>query len=240
VIGVPPRGYDEIVSAGDAESPRGPTTADRRRPSVGATSNEGVDMSKSTLPRLAAACGIVAPVVMFVAVGNGNSFAPWRGVAATWALVLFLPFLAYLHDLLRRGERDTGWLSSTVLVAGVSGVLLKLVSHAPELAIHHGHLVKGTPLYTALDQTAGAATTLCLYPLALSMAAVAVIVLRSDVLPRWLGALAGVTAAALAVNGAFLFAGFVPAFVLFLLWTLLAGVVVLRRAGSTAAQVAYA
>jgi hypothetical protein len=197
-------------------------------------------MSKSVLPRLAALCGIVAPITMFVVVGNGNHFAPWRAVVSTWAVVLFLPFLAYLYELLRRAEGETGWLSRIVLVCGASGVLLKLVSHAPELAIHHGHLVKGTPLYTALDQTAGAATLLCLYPLALCMGAVAAVVLRTNALPRWLGVLAGVTAAALAVNAAFVFGEFVPAFVLFLLWIVLAGVVILRRAGSTAAQVAYA
>jgi len=197
-------------------------------------------MSKSVLPRLAALCGIVAPITLFVVVGNGNHFAPWRAVVSTWAVVLFLPFLAYLYELLRRAEGETGWLSRIVLVCGASGVLLKLVSHAPELAIHREHIVKGTPLYNALDQTAGAATLLCLYPLALCMGAVAAVVLRTNALPRWLGVLAGVTAAALAVNAAFVFAGFVPAFVLFLLWIVLAGVVILRRAGSTAAQVAYA
>jgi len=197
-------------------------------------------MSRYTLPRLAATCGIVAPIAMFLAVGDGNSFAPWRAVASTWALVLFLPFLAYLYELLRGAEGETGWLSRVFLVCASSGVLLKLVSHAPALAIHHGHVVKGTPLYTALDQMAGAATIVCLYPFALCMAAAATVVLRTNALPRWLGVLAAVTAVALAVNGAFLFAGFVPAFLLFLLWIVLAGVVVLRRAGSTATQVAYA
>jgi len=197
-------------------------------------------MSKSTLARLAGACGIVAPITMFVVVGNGSHFAPWRAVVATWAVVLFLPFLAYLHELFSRAEGETGWLSRIVLVCGASGVLLKLVSHAPELAIHHEHLVKGTPLYNALDQMAGGATVLCLYPLALCMAAAAAVALRTNALPRWLGVVAAVTAAALVVNGAFVFAASVPAFVLFLLWIVLAGVVVLRRAGAAAAQVAYA
>ena len=97
------------------------------------------------LPRLGAACGIVFPIAMFLAVGNGNHFAPWRAVAATWALVLALPFLAYLCSLLRTAEGDGGWLSTTALVAGVSGILLKLASHAPELAIHRDQIAKGTP-----------------------------------------------------------------------------------------------
>ena len=197
-------------------------------------------MNRPVLPRLAAACGVVFPIALFLAVGNGNSFAPWRAVASTWALVLFLPFLAYLCGLLRTAARDDGWLPTLALVAGASGVLLKLVSHAPELAIHQDHIAKGTPLYKALDHTAGAATTLCLYPLAIYAAAVAIIVLREQVLPRWVGVFAVLTAAALVVNGAFVFAGFVPALLLFLLWTLVTAIVVLRRTWVASTQVAYA
>jgi hypothetical protein len=197
-------------------------------------------MNRPLLPRLAATCGIVFPIAMFLAVGNGNNFAPWRAIVSTWALLLFLPFLAYLCSLLRTAAPDDGWLSSLALVAGTSGILLKLVSHAPELAIHQDHLAKGTPLYKALDHTAGAATVLCLYPLAICAAAVAVMALREQALPRWIGIFAAVTAAALAVNGAFVFASFVPALLLFRLWTLVTGVVVLRRTRATSAQVAYA
>jgi hypothetical protein len=197
-------------------------------------------MNRPLLPRLAAACGIVFPIAMFLAVGNGTNFAPWRAVASTWALVLFLPFLAYLCGLLRTSARDDGWLSTLALVAGTSGVLLKLVSHAPELAIHQDHLAKGTQLYKALDHTAGAATTLCLYPLAIYAAAVAVIVLRERALPRWVGVFAALTGAALVINGGFILAGFVPALLLFLLWTLATGVVLLRRTWATSTQVAYA
>jgi hypothetical protein len=196
-------------------------------------------MSKPMLPRLGAASGIVFPVVMFFAVGNGSHFSPWRGVVSTWALVLALPFLAYLCSLLRAAEGDGGWLSIAALVAGVSGVLLKLASHAPELAIHQDRLTKGTSLYNALDHTAGAATILSLYPLALFCAAVAAVALRERVLPRWVGVFAAVTAVALAVNGGFLFAGFVPALLLFLLWTLVTSVILLRRAWSVRPALAY-
>ena len=196
-------------------------------------------MTKPLLPRLAAACGIVFPIAMFLAVGNGTNFAPWRAVASTWALVLFLPFLAYLCSLLRQADSD-GWLTTVVLIGGVSGVLLKLISHGPELAIHQDHIVKGTPLYKALDHMAGAATILSLYPLAVFGAAVAIIALRTHVLPRWIGAFAALTAVALVINGGFVFASFVPALLLFLLWTLVTGVVLLRQTRSAATQVAYA
>ena len=197
-------------------------------------------MNRPLLPRLAAACGIVFPIAMFLAVGNGNNFAPWRAVASTWALVLFFPFIIYLCVLLRSAETDDGWLATLALVGGVSGILLKLISHVPELAIHQDHLAKGTPLYEALDHMAGAATTLSLYPLAISMAAVAVVVVRTRVLPRWIGAFAALTALALMINGAFVFASFVPALLLFLLWTLVTGGVLLRRSWTPSTQVAYA
>src|SRR3954451_17568670 len=197
-------------------------------------------MTRPVLPRLGAACGIVFPIAMFLAVGDGNNFAPWRAVAATWALVLALPFLAYLWSLLRTAEGDGGWLSTVALVAGVSGGLLKLASHAPQLAIHRNGIQKGSQLYKALDNPAGAATLISLYPLAICCAAVAVITLRRHVLPRWLGMFTAVTAAALAVNAGFLYASFVPALLLFLLWTLVTSVVLLRRSwGGATAGVAY-
>ena len=74
---------------------------------------------------------------------------------------------------------------------------------------------------------------MCLYPLAVCCAAVAVIALRESVLPRWLGIFAAATAVALAVNAGFVFAGFVPALLLFLLWTLVTGIVLIRRSPST-------
>src|SRR5947199_1463186 len=196
-------------------------------------------MTRPMLLRLGAACGIVFPIAMFLAVGNGGHFTPWRAIAATWALVLALPFLAYLCSLLRAAEGEGGWLSTTALVAGVSGVLLKLASHAPELAIHRDGIAKGTQLYKALDNSAGAATLVSLYPLAICCAAVAVIALRQRVFPRWLGIFTAVTAVALAVNAGFVYASFVPALLLFLLWTLVTSIVLLRRTSGATARVAY-
>lgn len=196
-------------------------------------------MTRSIPSQLAAACGIAFPIVMFVAVGDGTTFDVWRAIASTWALVLFLPFLAYLTDVLRRAESGDGWLATVALVTGAAGVVLKLTSHAPELAIHQNHLIKGTPLYRALDHTAGAATTLSLYPWALCVAAVGAVVLRTGVLPRWSGVLALVTAAALAVNGGFIYAGFVPGLLVFLVWSLATGVVLLRRPAQRT-ELAYA
>jgi len=81
---------------------------------------------------------------------------------------------------------------------------------------------------------------LSLYPLAVFCAATAIVAFRTRALPRWLAAGAAVTAAALAVNGAFLGTGSVPALLLFLLWTLLASVHLLRRTWRKPAPVAAA
>ncbi len=64
------------------------------------------------------------------------------------------------------------------------------------------------------------------------LAAVAVVAVRTRVLPRWLGYGAGLTAIALAVNGSdnlYHYSGNVPALLLFVLWTFVASVVTLRR-----------
>ncbi len=61
------------------------------------------------------------------------------------------------------------------------------------------------------------------------LAAIAIVTLKRHALPRWLGWLAAVAAPLLIVNGMFLDAEFGPAFLLFLLWVLLASVVLTVR-----------
>lgn len=179
-------------------------------------------MNKPIMPRLGAACGGIFAVVLFVSSSSGShGFSGPRAVAGVSALTLALPFIAYLCSRLRAAEGANGWLSTTALVAGVTGITLKLSSGAPELALHRAHVLDGTPLHRAVDEIAGGATLLSLYPLAVFCAAVAIVSLRTGALPRWLGAGAAITAAALAVNGVFLAASFLPALVLFIFWTLL-------------------
>jgi hypothetical protein len=176
-----------------------------------------------TTSKAGAACGIAFAVVLFAAVGNGSEYVAWREVAALLALVAFIPFLATLRETLGEGA-----FATTGLLAGTTGIALKLASGAPDIAMHRAHVVAGTPLHAALDGLAGATTVISLYPLALLCAVVAL----RGALPRWLRAGAGVTAAALAANGAFLNTDTVPALLLFVLWSLCAGVVLYRRAAA--------
>jgi hypothetical protein len=191
---------------------------------------EEPDMNQPTLSRLGAACGAVFAIVLTVAAGNGDeSFSGPRAVAGIAAITLAVPFIAYLCSVLREAEEADGWLVSTAFAAGITGIVLKLGSGAPELAMHKAHLIAGTPLNTAISAIADGATVLSLYPLAVFCAATAIVAFRTRALPRWLAVGAAVTAAALAINGAFLGINFVPALLLFLLWTLLASVHLLRR-----------
>jgi hypothetical protein len=187
-------------------------------------------MNKVMLPRLGAASGAVFAIVLFVAAGNGSGhFSAPRAVAALMAITLALPFVGYVSRLLREAEGPNGWLAPAALAAGIVGIGLKLISVVPELAIHRQHIAEGTQLHKALQAMADGATLLCLYPLAVFCAATAIVALQTRVLPRWLGVGAAVTAVALVVNGSFLNASFVPALLLFILWTLAASVYLVRR-----------
>jgi hypothetical protein len=187
-------------------------------------------MNKVILPRLGAASGAIFAIVLFIAAGNGDhSFSTPRAVAGVAAITLALPFVGYISRLLREAEGADGWLAPAALAGGITGIGLKLVSIVPELANHRAHIADGTQLHKALQAMADGTTVLCLYPLAVFCAATAIVALKTRVLPRSLGVGAAMTAVALLVNGGFLNASFVPALLLFILWTLTTSVYLIRR-----------
>jgi hypothetical protein len=186
-------------------------------------------MNEPGISRLAATCGVIFAVGLTAANGSGNQpFWGVRAIAGIAALTLILPFFGYVCSLLRAADGG-GWLAGTALAAGIAFLVLKLGSGAPELAVHTAHLAAGTQLATSIDGIANAATLLSLYPLAVFCAATSIVAFRTRMLPRWLSAGAAVTAAALAINGGFLSADSVPALLLFVLWTLLTSMLLLRR-----------
>jgi hypothetical protein len=188
-------------------------------------------MNATILPRLGAACGAAFAVVLFVASGDGSGdFSAARAIAGLAALTLFVPFLAYLCSLLRDAEGPNGWLASTALSAGLAGIVLKIVSVTPALALHRAHVADGTALHKLFDAFDGSVTVIALFPLAVFCAATAILAFRTGVLPRWLAGAAALTAVALTVNGGFLNASFLPALLLFIAWTLAASLYLVRRA----------
>ncbi len=192
-------------------------------------------MQTKTAARIGAACGIVFPVAL--SVGRNGAFP-----LALAGLVLFVPFLAYICSLLRRVQDDGSWLAQAAFGAGLMGMTLKVMSGTPEIAY------RGIPTHSqahrALEGIANGATIASLYPFAVFTAIVALQSLRRGVLPRWLGVLTAVTAVALAVNGSFIHAGTVPALLLFVVWSFVAGVTLFVRetwrapVGATAPAVA--
>jgi len=188
-------------------------------------------MNATILPRLGAACGAAFAVVLFVASGDGSgNFSAARAIAGLAALTLFVPFLAYLCSLLRDAEGPNGWLASTALSAGLAGIVLKIVSVTPALALHRANVADGTALHKLFDAFDGSVTVIALFPLAVFCAATAILAFRTGVLPRWLAGAAALTAVALTVNGGFLNASFLPALLLFIAWTLAASLYLVRRA----------
>ena len=187
-------------------------------------------MSTPFLPRLAAACGAYFSVTLFLAVGDGGSgFSPIRFFFALTALTSAIPFIAYLSRVLREAEGADGWLATATLVTGVAGITIKMTSGGPELAAHRVAATSGS-IHDALISMGGALTVISVFPLAAMCAAVAAAALRTHALPTWDAVFAALTAVALLLNGAAVDTQFMPALLMFMLWTLVTSVLLVRRA----------
>jgi hypothetical protein len=179
-------------------------------------------MSANVSTKLGAACGIAFPLVLSAGRDRSSMF-----MLGAFGLALFVPFLAYVCSLLRAAEGPDGWLASCAFGAGLMGMTVKLVSGVPEIA--YRSVPTGSQAHQALDGLASGATVASLYPFGIFMAVVAYLSLRAGALPRWLGVFAAVTSVALLVNGSFKHAGTVPALLLFIVWSVVAGAALLIR-----------
>jgi hypothetical protein len=185
-------------------------------------------MYERIVPRMGAGCGAVFVVLLFGLPLTGSDSTIVL-VGELIGLLLFIPFLGYLCSVLREVEGPGGWLAATAFGAGLVDITIKLGSIAPGHAADR--FAVGTATHQALDVMNSTAFIATMLPLSVLMAAAAVVIVRTRVLPRWLGWLAAVTAPLLLVNGMFLDAEFGPAFLLFLLWVLLTSVVLTVRPG---------
>lgn len=188
-------------------------------------------MDSTILPRLGAACGVF--YVVLILAGNSLYESGTETAGLLMELVgmtLFVPFLGYFYSVLRQAEGEGGWLSVTAFGAGLMGVTIKFASIGSVLAFQD--LEEGTPLYASLDVMNGASFNLSMFPFAVLAGAVAIVTLKTRVLPAWIGWMGAVTAPALLVNASFFDTEFILAFVLFVLWVILSSVVLVRRAGA--------
>jgi hypothetical protein len=183
-------------------------------------------MYERILPRLGASTGALFVILLFGPSSSGSD-ATIVLVLELIGLLLFIPFLGYLWSVLREAEGPRGWLATTAFGAGLVDVTIKLGSLAPGKAADG--FAENTAIHQALEDMNSVAFIVTMLPLGVLMAAVAIVTLKSGGLPKPLGWLAAVTAPLLLVNGMFLDAEFGPAFLLFLLWTLLASVVLTVR-----------
>lgn len=183
-------------------------------------------MYERILPRLGAASGAVSVALMFGLASTGSDAS--NVIAGELiGLLLFIPFLGYLWSVLREAEGPDGWLSATAFAAGLVGITMKLASIAPGWAARD--FGDGTATHKALERINEVSFIAQMLPDGVMLAAIAIVTLKTHALPRWLGWLAAAAAPLLIVNGMFLDADFGPAFLLFLLWTLLASVVLTVR-----------
>lgn len=186
-------------------------------------------------PRLGAVSGLLYVVLLFGFTSIGSD-AQYVITVELIVMLLFLPFLGYLYSVLHRAEGEGGWLSATAFGAGLVDLTIKLGSLAPGFASRTEGL--NPQLHQALEKMNSVAFIVTMLPLGVMLGAVAIVALKTRVLPLWLGLLAAITAPACLVNGMFLDAEFGPAFLLVLLWIALASVVLTLRGRASVAPTA--
>ncbi len=190
-------------------------------------------MDKRMWPRLGAASGIL--FIALILTGDSDLVSDDVGlVIELFGLIFFVPFLGYLFAVLRQAEGGEGWLSATAFGAGLIAFTVKFASAPPVIVARGGGA--GTQIEDTLIAMNNASFMITLLPLGVMVAAASAIVLKTRILPIWLGWAGAVTAVALLINSAFVDAEFGPAFLLFLLWTVLTSAIMTRRAGGARTQ----
>jgi len=214
--------------------------------------------------RVGAATGLGYILLLFLPVGGGGggsdtppfhaspqAVTTWiRGLPATigpaqWlgglqellAFLLFLVFVTYLAAVLRQAEGEFGFLSTTVLSAGILSTTIKIASFAPALVGYvwakDGVDPRVIGMLFGLNDVA---FDLTMAANALMIAATAAVAIPTSVLPRWLGWAAVVVSLALFANVGLAFLGpdFAIGMLPYLLWILVTSIVLIRRAGAVA------
>jgi hypothetical protein len=192
-------------------------------------------MPRPTTSRLGAASGI-AYVLGILSLNSAETDSNLFLGAEIVALLLFVPFLAYLWSQFRGADGPGGWLPATAMGAGVVAIAVKLAGVLPAILVVQGDL---TPAVAdGFTRFGDVSFMVSMIPLGFFLGAVAAIVVRSRLLPVWLGWSAAAIAPLLVANGFDLGSEFGPAFLLFLLWTLITAIVLLRRAVVSEARAA--
>ena len=189
--------------------------------------------------RMSAACGIVYVVLLIGGSSIGGPDIQLAFFVEMLAFLFFLFFLGSLWSNLRRAEGESGCLSATAFGAGVMSITIKVASAAPVLAARYRAGDGLDPqLARTLQDINDASFGLSFFPLAVLLAAFAIVAIRSNTLPRWLGWIAAAFGLAFIVGG---MAGTTDLqsewaglpMILFTFWVIAASVVLFRRAGES-------
>jgi len=156
--------------------------------------------------RYAALAGIVA-VLLFVAGGFLAGSPPQPGdpagrirdfyIAHRWTLLfgayltglaasLLLWFLASVRAVLRRAEGGEGVLSTTMYAGAIVTTVVTLVGTAVSAALAF-NAQRGDAAVQTLFDASNLALVFVFFPWALTTASAGVVLIRTGVLPRWLG-----------------------------------------------------
>ena len=102
------------------------------------THHEVQEMSEKTTSRLGAATGI-AYVLGVLSLNSAESASSVVLGAEVLALLLFVPFLAYLCSQLRSNDISE-WLVATALSTGIVAIAVKLAGVLPAILVEQGEL----------------------------------------------------------------------------------------------------
>jgi hypothetical protein len=162
------------------------------------------------------------------------------------AVVFFVWFLGSLRSQLRQAEGTTGRLSAVAFAGGILTASTLFFQGTLNIALAGGIAERVDPDITrALYQVSARAADLVPFWVAVLTGASAVVMLRTGIVPAWLGWFGGLVAVASLVvpvaifveGGPFASGGIYGFLVLggFLLWTLVTSIVLVQRPGPTAA-----
>jgi hypothetical protein len=187
---------------------------------------------------MGAGCGILYVALVYIGSGLGVPASAVGTILVLLGFLILLVFFGSLWSAMRRAEGGSGWLSATAFGAGLMSITIGLESAAPLLVARYRAGGLDPQLARSLHDVEEASYFLGFLPLAVLLAAFAIVAIRPGPLPGWLGWVGAVLSAAFLVGGlvgtldlASEWAQ-VPMLV-YPFWVIATSVVMIRRAGKT-------
>jgi hypothetical protein len=191
-----------------------------------------------TLERMGAGCGILYVALVYIGSGLGVPASAVGTILVLLGFLILLVFFGSLWSAMRRAEGGSGWLSATAFGAGLMSITIGLESAAPLLVARYRAGGLDPQLARSLHDVEEASYFLGFLPLAVLLAAFAIVAIRPGPLPGWLGWVGAVLSAAFLVGGLIGTLDLasewaqVPMLV-YPFWVIATSVVMIRRAGKT-------